>query len=118
MVAAANDKHGKDYLTYYDLPRLRPVLRALTSIDTVKAVVSVACSKDDRFVATIGDSVIAVCAVKARELVNWPGIEDRSLFDLNLRHQLNCPRTESERNLSTRLGERWIILDSWPITMA
>jgi hypothetical protein len=116
VISAANDKHGEDYFTYYDLPRLGPVLRALTSIDTVRAVVSVACPKDDRFVETIGDSVIAVCAVRAREIVNWPGIEDRSLFDLNL--SVNCLRTASEGNLSTHLAESRITPDSWPITTA
>lgn len=104
VLEAANHKHGEDYLTCYDLPRLSPILRALTSIDTVKAVVDVPCPEGDRFIATIGDKAIAVCAVRACDIVTWPGIADRSLFDLNLRRQL--PPNRVRKELEHAIGRR------------
>src|SRR5439155_11928114 len=39
---------------------------------------------------------IMIAAVKATDVVNWPGIDDRSLFDLNVRRELSPNRVRKE----------------------
>lgn len=83
-----NKKHKRNYLSSYDLPQLAPIIEAFKTPTTVKAIVNVACPKDQRFVTTSTSARVMVCSVKAKDVVAWPGIKDRTLFDLNVRREL------------------------------
>ncbi len=102
QVRATNHKHGEGFLTVYDIDLLGGVCDALDRVKPVEDTVNVACPKDLRFLTKAGTRKVAVCSIKASDVVAWPGIEDRSLFDLNVRRELrrNRVRRELDRAIS------------------
>lgn len=96
LIAATNAQRGAQYITEYDLRKLAPIIQAVTKPTTVKATVVIKCAHDERFVVETAGRRIAVCAVRASEIVTWPGIDDRSLFDLNVRHELRPNRVRRQ----------------------
>ena len=85
---ATNQKHGSRFLKCVDVFDLAPVIEAFRSPATVSGEVTVSCSHSERFVASIGNGRVAVCRLPVKELVTWPGIADRKLFELNVRREL------------------------------
>lgn len=96
LVDAANHDNGAGYLTVYDIDRLGPICKALNEPTSVQATVTVDVPSDDRFSINTGGNDILVAAVKAEDVVTWPGIDDRSLFDLNVRRELSPNRVRKE----------------------
>lgn len=90
---------GGGYMTLYDVDRLAPIIRAFQAPSTVNATVSLDCPAANRFIGKHAQGRVAVCAVKASDIVKWPGIEDRNLFDLNVRRELrhNSVRASLDR---------------------
>jgi hypothetical protein len=72
----------------FDLEDLAGVAAALQVTGLKQAHLEVDASEQRRLVTDSALGRVAVCAVKAREIAEWPGIEDRSLFGLNVRRQL------------------------------
>ncbi len=79
---------GSGYLALYDVERLAPIVRAFRAPTTVAGVVKLACPATSRFIGRHSEGRVAICAVKASDIIKWPGIEDRNLFDLNVRREL------------------------------
>jgi hypothetical protein len=102
LLEATNAARGYRFITAYDLRRLGPIIEAVNAPTTVQATVGVDCTSSERFVAKTGNGRIAVCAVKAEDIVGWPGIDDRSLFDLNVRHELRPNRVRRELDSAIR----------------
>lgn len=96
LVDASNNEHGAGYLTVYDLDRLGPICKALNEPTSVQGSVTIDCGSSQRFSITSGGNDIMVAAVKAEDIVTWPGIDDRSLFDLNVRRELRPNRVRTE----------------------
>lgn len=96
LVEAANADNGSGYLTVYDIDRLGPICKALNEPTSVQASVTIDCDANQRFVVASGGNDIMIAAVKAADVVNWPGIDDRSLFDLNVRRELSPNRVRKE----------------------
>jgi hypothetical protein len=93
LVRTTNLGKGYPYLTAYDVFDLAPIVEAFKSPTTVKAQVIVHCDKNNRFITgTPPQARIAVCKVPVSDIVNWPGILDRTLFDLNVRRELSPNR--------------------------
>lgn len=86
--ATLNRTHAPDYLTVYDVADLAPIIEAFQGPTTLKATVKVPCARKQRFVASLGSGRVAICSVRAADVVQWPGIKDRTLFDLNVRREL------------------------------
>ncbi|MDC0716352.1 AIPR family protein [Nannocystis bainbridge] len=82
------DQQGEDFISLYDAERLSPIVRAFKGPTTYKATVTIDCSAQNRFIVAIPDGRVAVCAVKVTDIVKWPGISDRTIFDLNVRREL------------------------------
>ncbi len=82
------DSLGKGYMTLYDVDRLAPIVRAFRAPSTVTATVTLDCPSANRFIGKHAQGRVAICAVKASDIIQWPGIEDRNLFDLNVRREL------------------------------
>jgi hypothetical protein len=101
LIESHNTNEGKDFLIAHDALYLAPIIEAFTSPSTVKAKVTVTSPANERFITNIGSGKIAVCAVKAKDIVCWPGIDDRKLFDLNVRRELtkNRVRKALDRSL-------------------
>lgn len=96
-VTATNAQKGDDYLTSYDLARLSPIVEAFRTPGTIKAKVEIECSRKQRFQFVCDAGRVLVCAVAASEIAQWSGIDDRTLFDLNVRREL--PRNNVRRAL-------------------
>ena len=69
--------------------------RALRGPGLLVADQLVHCPADRRFVSETGAGLIVVCEVQAEELAAWPGIEDRTLFGLNVRGELRQNRVRT-----------------------
>ncbi|WP_267419515.1 MULTISPECIES: AIPR family protein [unclassified Curtobacterium] len=92
LVRAANQAHGADYLTAYDLNRLAPICEAFLVPQPIDLDVDVEAPESRRFQVDVDGRKQVVAAVKASDIVKWPGIEDRTLFDLNVRKELRPNR--------------------------
>ena len=88
LVKTTNENREYPFLKAYDVLDLAPIVQAFRSPTTVSANVVVPCDQANRFICTIPGSRVAVCNVAVKDIVNWPGIVDRSLFDLNVRREL------------------------------
>jgi hypothetical protein len=108
QVRATNHRHGEEFLAVYDIDLLGGVCRALESVQPVAQTVSVDCPPSLRFFTKAGRNRVAVCSLRATQVVDWPGIEDRSLFDLNVRRELrrNRVRRELDRAISKAADHR------------
>lgn len=89
LLESTNESEQPDFITCYDLRDLAPIIEAYRSPTTVTGSVTVACSTKDRFIARTSTGRVAVCSVKVADIVKWPGIDDRRLFDLNVRRELS-----------------------------
>ncbi|MTG90134.1 hypothetical protein GJV82_14435 [Cellulosimicrobium sp. BIT-GX5] len=88
LVASTNVREGAGFLTVYDLRTLGPLAKSVLGPQPVSGEVVITTPSSERFVMQIDGRDHIVAAVKASEIVAWPGIDDRSLFDLNVRNQL------------------------------
>lgn len=94
---AVNVDEGAGFLTCYDALDLAPVVKAFKTPQTVTGTISF--PAPSRFSAQFPDGKIVFASVAAKDLVQWPGIDDRTLFDLNVRRELrkNPVRTQLDR---------------------
>jgi hypothetical protein len=96
--AVANNAAGRDdYLRVDDVDHLGPIAEDVDLRTLLPAVLDVSVSATD--VMTIGapGERVGIAAIRATEIVGWPGIDDRSLFDLNVRRAL--PRNKVRDDL-------------------
>lgn len=100
-VRAINTARGTDYLRVWDLRGLAPIVAAYDSPTPVQGLATFACPVAERFVTQVDETRVLVGTVKATDLVSWPGIHDRTLFDLNVRRELrrNKVRNQIDRSL-------------------
>jgi hypothetical protein len=96
LIEASNRDNGAGYVTSYDIDRLGPICKALNEPTSVQETVKIDCDSTQRFSLPTGGNDIMVAAVKAEDIVSWPGIDDRSLFDLNVRRELKPNRVRNE----------------------
>jgi hypothetical protein len=69
---------------------------ALDRSDLLDETIEVGTPSKRRFLSETAAGRIAVCDVPAIAIAEWPGIEDRSLFGLNVRHELGGGRVRGE----------------------
>ena len=74
-----------------------PSTRRLPAVNRV----SVPVARGDRLVVEAEDYRASVAAVRANDIVKWPGIEDRTLFNLNVRRQLPANKVRSALDRAT-----------------
>lgn len=91
---AANQSPG--YATVYDLKRLGPLARVVTAPEAEVDSLEAACTPTERLVVGDPPNRVAVAAIKADEIVGWPGIDDRRLFALNVRRELSRNRVSRQ----------------------
>ncbi len=92
LIDTTNRSKGFPFLNAYDVFDLAPMIEAFRSPTTVKATVTIDCGERSRFVCKTPQARIAVCKVPVSSIVAWPGIVDRTLFDLNVRRELGKNR--------------------------
>lgn len=96
LIRTTNQNRAYQFLTAYDVLDLAPIVKAFRSPTTVKGKFKVDCDKQNRFVCEIADGRVVVCKVPVDNIVKWPGIADRRLFDLNVRRELSRNRVRRE----------------------
>ncbi len=97
LVDATNRAERAGYLTVYDLDRLGPLARAVAAPTAPAATIEVPCTAGERMVIGPAANRVAMAAVKAEDIVQWPGIDDRSILELNVRREV--PRNNVRRQL-------------------
>ena len=96
-VNAANNAQYPGYLTVHDIDRLGPLARAVTSPKLLQKTIAVHVHKSSVLtVATGPNQRVAILPVPAAEIVKWDGIQDRSLFELNVRRQLRPNKVSAQ----------------------
>lgn len=108
LINTVNSDKGWEYIRAYDLVDLDKLVLAATSPATVAESVVVEASSSERFVSTFDGLKVAVCAVPATAIAQWPGISSRLLFDVNVRGQLrpNRVRQGLDRAIGTPADHR------------
>jgi hypothetical protein len=103
VVKATNREKGAGYLTVYDIDWLGPLANAVASRSLLKATISVSANRTDFTVFGSTPNRVVITAVRADDIATWPGIDDRTLFDLNVRRELrpNSVRQELDRAIRT-----------------
>ena len=89
------------YVKSWDIDVLGPAIEAFNAPTPVVAEVTVPVENDEMMVVKANDYRAAVAAVRATDIVKWPGIEDRTLFNLNVRRQLPLNRVRKALDLAT-----------------
>lgn len=88
LVAATNRAEREGYVTAYDLRRLGPLARAVAAPTAKSATIEARCKSVDRIVVGSAPNRVAVAAVRASDIVRWPGIDTREIFELNVRREV------------------------------
>jgi hypothetical protein len=70
--------------------------RALDQAELLDEVITIPSGPQERFVSRIEAGKIAICEVPAADIAKWPGIDNRSLFGLNVRYELGAGRVRRE----------------------
>ncbi len=96
LVDATNAAESAGYLAVYDLRRLGPLARAVAAPTPPQGTIDVPCTPTERLIVGSAPNRVAVAAVRAEDIVQWPGIDDRSLFELNVRRELRRNRVRDE----------------------
>ena len=94
-IVAAKNHTNPGYVRIWDIDTLRPAIEAYNSPTPARAIVTVPVPRHDVLVVEAEDYRAAVAAVRATDIVQWPGIADRTLFNLNVRRQLPANKVRS-----------------------
>ncbi|MDE2987045.1 MAG: AIPR family protein, partial [Chloroflexota bacterium] len=97
----AHNHSRPDYVKVWDIDTLGPAIESYSAVAPAANVVCVPVSKSERLLVQASDYRTSVAAVRAQDIVQWPGIEDRSLFNLNVRRQLPANRVRSALDRAT-----------------
>ncbi|MEO6197069.1 MAG: AIPR family protein [Dehalococcoidia bacterium] len=94
---AANGAEGRsDYITSEDIDRLGPIAVAVDSRTPRPETLEVQVPSNDVLITGSPGERVAVVPLQAAQIVQWPGIDDRSLFDLNVRRAMGRNRVQGE----------------------
>lgn len=108
LVDAENRTHFLGYVSVHDIDRLGSLAQAVSSRQLLKGTVKARLSKDRLIVFGSVPNRVAIAIVQAQDVVSWPGIADRKLFDLNVRRELrpNKVSADLDRAISTPTDHR------------
>jgi len=83
-----------DYVVVEDLDRIGPMALAVDLRTPRPETIEVKVPTSDVLIVGAGDERFAIAPLPAKQLIRWPGIGDRSLFDLNVRRALGRNRVQ------------------------
>lgn len=100
MSPALTKEAGNLGVTVHAGEEMENLAKALGRSDFLDETLPVIVPSDKRFGTSIGPakqpSSVVVAEVPAMQIAGWPGIDDRSLFGLNVRHELTSGRIRDE----------------------
>ncbi len=99
-VQALRAAHGNDYIDVWDVRSLGKIAESVRSPERLNRTIEVTADPGVLIVeqdppdgeANDKPQRVTVLPVKATEIASWPGIDDRQLFALNVRHELRSNR--------------------------
>lgn len=94
-----------DDLNIYGALRLESLAHAISSPSAVVGKLEVVAGSDEVMVTNVSSGPVYVCPVSCEDIAAWPGIEDRSLFDLNVRLKLGGRRVRDSLDQALRDGK-------------
>jgi len=101
-IEAANAAAGHELVKAWDIDLIGPIAEAIALRDLLPVTVSLNVPVGDVLVLGDPGRRVAMAAVRADEIIKLPGIDDRSLFDLNVRRELGPNRVR--RQLGRAIG--------------
>lgn len=96
LVDSTNQDRGPGFLTLSDLNRLGPLAQAVATPSVETDDIVAPCIEADRMVLGEEPNRVVVAAVRASDIVQWDGIDTRSLFQLNVRREVRRNRVRDQ----------------------
>lgn len=93
-----------DRIDMWDPPRMSAIASARRDPNFLSTTLDIRVSDDERLLTSSGPRRVFVAPVPGADVADWPGIDDRRLFDLNVRFSLGG-RTRVRRSLDEALGD-------------
>jgi AIPR protein len=95
-VEATNVAERPNYLTVHDIRRLGPLAQAVAAPTPAPITVTIPVDEDERLIVGEAPIRVAVVPVRATDIVQWDGIGDRTLFELNVRREVRRNRVRDQ----------------------
>lgn len=96
LVSSTNGSQRPGYFTVYDLARLGPLAQAVATPTITTAEIVAPCTPDERLVIGTAPRRVVVATVRATDIVQWDGIDTRTLFELNVRREVRKNRVRDQ----------------------
>lgn len=100
---AAADRN--DYLLIEDVDKLGPIAEAVDLRLPLTTTLTASVPKNQVLAIGKPGERVGIAPVRAHDMILWPGIADRSLFDLNVRRAL--PRNQVRQELDAAIERRY-----------
>ena len=108
QVRNLRESKGEGFVEVWTIDELGPLAHSVRAPDRMSTTIDIRCKATD--VITTGEppNRVAVVPVRADAIAHWPGIQDRALFALNVRHELapNKVRKGLDRAIETSADHR------------
>jgi len=101
-VGASDEESDGLELQVYDADRLDQLARAISAPSAKQGTITVLAEPMEILETPIDAGTVFVCPVAAADIVQWPGIDDRTLFDLNVRLKLGAKRVRQSLEAGIR----------------
>lgn len=82
------DAKGSGYVEVWTIDELGPLATSVRSPERIADTIEIKCRNEDVLIEGTKPNRVAVVPTTGSEIASWPGIGDRSLFALNVRHEL------------------------------
>jgi len=88
QVENLRETHGCGYVDVWTIDRLGPLAMAVRAPERMRQAIEVPCTSAQIVITGSAPNRVAILSVRAIDIAGWSGIDDRSLFALNVRHEL------------------------------
>ena len=89
-VESIRDANGAGYLEVWTINELGPLAESVRSPERLQGTIEIPVEETQLLVSGDSPNRVAITPVAAEAIAAWPGIHDRWLFALNVRHQLRA----------------------------
>lgn len=104
LIDGANAANGAGYFTAADINTLGPIAQSVMSPVALDRVIEFPSDPAQRLILGVGTNRILIAPIRATDAVQWAGIADRTLFDLNVRREL--PHNLVRRQLDEAIKQK------------
>lgn len=107
-VESTRDANGVGYLDVWTIDELGPLAESVRSPERLQGTIEIAVEETQLLTSGDPPNRVAITPVAAEAIAAWPGIHDRWLFALNVRHQLRANKVSKglDRAIATESDHR------------